>query len=74
MTYQEMKNTQQAKEWTIGTKNGKFQPKHNGIPVGKAHDTIEEARIFIMCDIQWELNADWRESEKNRLYRDFDIC
>jgi len=74
MTYQEAKQTPQAKNWTIAKINGAFQPKHLGLAIGIAHKTIDAARLYIMSNISYDQNAQSREDEKNRLYRDFDIC
>ena len=74
MTYQEALQTQQAQEWTIRQIGNSWQPLHEGTPIGIAHPTPEAARIFILCQIQYELDAPRREAEKNRLYRDFDLC
>ena len=76
MTYQQAQQTEQAKDWTIGISNGKFQPKHNGLPIGIAHTTLDAARTFIISEIYCNSNEykTWFQDQKNKLYRDFDAC
>lgn len=75
MTYEQAKNTPDAKHWTINTASG-FQPAFKGSPVGITHKTPDAAQIFITCQIAYNTPRAQQERQDtiNQLCRDFDAC
>ena len=53
MTYNQTKQTPEAKEWTIRKVNNSYIPVHNGnaLPANFSKKTVDAARIFIACQI-----------------------